>query len=58
VREVTTGLRVGNQIAIEEGLQEGELVVTSGQFLLDSEASLQGLGLDSSDDAPAPQHNH
>lgn len=58
VREVTTGLRVGNEIAIEEGLREGELVVTSGQFLLDSEASLQGLGLGSSDDAPAPQHNH
>ncbi|MDV6327965.1 efflux RND transporter periplasmic adaptor subunit [Idiomarina sp. Sol25] len=58
VREVTTGLRVGNEIAIEEGLQEGESVVTSGQFLLDSEASLQGLGLNSRDDAPAPQHNH
>jgi len=58
VREVTTGLRVGNEIAIEEGLQEGELVVTSGQFLLDSEASLQGLGLDSNNDAAAPQHNH
>lgn len=59
VREVTTGLRVGNEIAIEEGLQKGELVVTSGQFLLDSEASLQGLGPDSSDNnAPAPQHNH
>ena len=59
VREVTTGLRVGNEIVIEEGLQEGESVVTSGQFLLDSEASLQGLRLNDSDsDIPTSQHNH
>lgn len=59
VREVTTGLRVGNQIAIIDGLKAGELVVTSGQFLLDSEASLQGLGLDGDNsDAPMSQHNH
>ena len=27
---------------ILDGLSEGELVITSGQFLLDSEASLKG----------------
>lgn len=59
VREVTTGLRVGNEIAIIEGLEAGESVVTSGQFLLDSEASLRGLGLDSdNNDVPMSQHNH
>ena len=34
------------------GLQEGERVVVSGQFLIDSEASLQG-AFDRLDSAPA-----
>ena len=37
---VTAGLESGGRIEIISGLREGELVVTSGQFLLDSEASL------------------
>ncbi|MGM0482140.1 MAG: efflux RND transporter periplasmic adaptor subunit [Pseudomonadota bacterium] len=43
VREVTTGLRVADEIEIRQGLKEGEQVVTNGQFMLDSEASLRGL---------------
>jgi len=41
-REITTGL-VGDQHTTQvlSGLREGELVVTSGQFLLDSESQLQ-----------------
>ncbi len=41
--EVRTGLEYGGQTEILDGLQEGQLVVLSGQFLIDSEASLRGL---------------
>ena len=41
--EVRTGAESGEFTAIMEGLQEGQQVVVSGQFLLDSEASLAGL---------------
>ncbi|MBU7575902.1 MAG: efflux RND transporter periplasmic adaptor subunit [Hydrogenophaga sp.] len=41
--EVTAGLEVGGQTEISAGLQLGQRVVLSGQFLIDSEASLRGL---------------
>ena len=41
--EVRTGREGGGQTEILAGLAEGEKVVASGQFLLDSEASLTGL---------------
>ncbi len=41
--EVTAGLEVGDQTEITAGLQMGQRVVRSGQFLIDSEASLRGL---------------
>ncbi len=41
--EVETGLESGGQTEIKRGLQAGQRVVVSGQFLLDSEASLRGL---------------
>ena len=41
--EVKTGLEVGDQTEITAGLQVGQRVVRSGQFLIDSEASLRGL---------------
>ncbi len=41
--EVRTGAESGEFTAITEGLQEGQQVVVSGQFLLDSEASLTGI---------------
>ena len=41
--EVRTGPENDGQTAILQGLQEGQHVVSSGQFLLDSEASLKGL---------------
>ena len=39
---VSTGRSAGGRTEILEGLQGGERVVTSGQFLIDSEASLSG----------------
>ncbi len=41
--EVKTGLESGGQTEIKYGLQAGQRVVISAQFLLDSEASLRGL---------------
>ncbi|MQT35004.1 efflux RND transporter periplasmic adaptor subunit [Pseudomonas helleri] len=41
--EVRIGPENDGQTAILQGLQEGQQVVSSGQFLLDSEASLKGL---------------
>ncbi len=43
--EVRTGREGGGQTEILEGLREGEKVVASGQFLLDSEASLTGIAV-------------
>lgn len=39
---VTLGRQSGQQTEIRDGLQEGQRVVASGQFLIDSEASLAG----------------
>ena len=41
-REVKTGIESGEYTEILDGLQEAEKVVVSGQFLIDSEASLKG----------------
>ena len=41
--EVKVGRESGGQTEILEGLTEGQKVVASGQFLIDSEASLAGL---------------
>ncbi len=52
-QEVRLGRDNGQWVEILEGLQEGQQVVSSGQFLLDSEASLRGLA---SRPAQAPLH--
>jgi membrane fusion protein, copper/silver efflux system len=41
VREVVSGMEAAEQIEILEGLVPGEVVVVSGQFLIDSEAALR-----------------
>lgn len=41
VAEVTVGTEVDGKTAILSGLQEGQSVVISGQFLIDSEASIK-----------------
>ncbi|KHN52684.1 efflux RND transporter periplasmic adaptor subunit [Pectobacterium fontis] len=40
-RNVTAGASLGDWVEIIEGLKAGDSVVTSGQFLIDSEASLR-----------------
>jgi Cu(I)/Ag(I) efflux system membrane fusion protein len=40
-KTVVPGMRAGDRLEILEGLQEGEAVVVSGQFLVDSESNLQ-----------------
>ncbi len=40
-RAVTAGMESGDWVEILSGLEEGDTVVTSGQFLIDSEASLK-----------------
>lgn len=53
--EVVVGRESGNLVEIVDGLRAGETVVTSGQFLLDSEASLDaGLLRLASDTEDAP----
>lgn len=44
-QEVRLGRSDAHYSEVLEGLQDGQQVVASGQFLLDSEASLRGLGL-------------
>jgi Cu(I)/Ag(I) efflux system membrane fusion protein len=41
--EVQIGSEAGDKTAVLKGLTEGQKVVTSGQFLIDSDASLQGI---------------
>jgi Cu(I)/Ag(I) efflux system membrane fusion protein len=41
--EVETGAEAGDLIAVTRGLEAGQAVVASGQFLIDSEASLRGI---------------
>ncbi len=40
-REVKTGLRFNDSVEILDGLEEGDTVVTSGNFLIDSESKLK-----------------
>ena len=42
-REVKLGADLGDQLEVVAGLAEGDLVVTSGQFLVDSEARLRSV---------------
>ena len=40
---MTLGHQGGEYVEVLEGLEEGDRVVTSAQFLIDSEASLQAV---------------
>lgn len=40
-RSVRAGIESGNYVEILEGISEGDRIVTSGQFLIDSEASMR-----------------
>lgn len=52
--EVQTGAEAGDKTAVLSGLSEGQKVVTSGQFLIDSDASLQGIFAAAAAAADAP----
>jgi len=52
--EVQTGREAGDDTEILAGLSEGEKIVASGQFLIDSEASLSGIQARSIGGATAP----
>lgn len=62
--DVVTGMRQGDSVEIVRGLAEGDEVVVSGQFLIDSESSLQAsfLRMTSDSGEPAPDahsgHQH
>lgn len=67
-REVELGPQVGNEIVVTKGIKAGEEIVTSANFLIDSEAQLQaaagafvppppGAGQSASMNAPAQQAN-
>ena len=51
--EVQPGQESDGKTEILKGLEEGRKVVTSGQFLLDSEASLKGIVTTSEQESPA-----
>lgn len=53
-RAVTIGIESGDRIEIREGLSVGERVVTSAQFLIDSESNI-GAALNRFDDSEAGQ---
>ena len=40
-REITTGFEGDGMMAVKSGLKEGEMIVTSGNFLMDSESRLK-----------------
>jgi Cu(I)/Ag(I) efflux system membrane fusion protein len=42
-RDVSLGQEVGDDIEVTQGLNEGDVVVASGQFLIDSEARLRSV---------------
>ncbi|WP_433766255.1 efflux RND transporter periplasmic adaptor subunit [Pseudomonas putida] len=50
--EVRLGQESDGKTAILKGLEEGQKVVTSGQFLLDSEASLKGIVTSQEEESP------
>jgi len=45
IRKVTAGIESGDRVEITDGIDAGEDVVVSGQFLIDSEASLRASDL-------------
>ena len=61
-REVETGERIGDRIAVLRGLAAGERLVISGNFLMNSESQLKaaaaGVGAEPAAAPPAGAHRH
>jgi Cu(I)/Ag(I) efflux system membrane fusion protein len=56
--DVEPGAEGNGETEIRRGLQAGQKVVTSGQFLIDSEASLRGAAARMGSAKPAPNATH
>ncbi|MDR2688422.1 MAG: efflux RND transporter periplasmic adaptor subunit [Azoarcus sp.] len=56
--EVSPGMEANNRSEILAGLEEGEHVVVSGQFMIDSEASLRGVLARMETDTKFPNETH
>ena len=54
--EIVAGREVDGKLVVRQGLDEGQQVVASGQFLIDSEANLRGLTTAASND-PRASHS-
>jgi Cu(I)/Ag(I) efflux system membrane fusion protein len=57
-REIRTGVRIGEGFEVLSGLAEGDRVVTSANFLLDSESSLKAAIASLVPDSPAAAPGH
>lgn len=56
-KPITVGFESGDYIVVLDGLQEGETVVTSAHFLIDSESSLKA-SFDRMDSSKEMKHEH
>lgn len=54
-RKVSVKFRAGDWVAIDSGLEGGESIVTSANFLIDSESRLKGALLAQADDEGGPE---
>jgi Cu(I)/Ag(I) efflux system membrane fusion protein len=60
VAEIVTGMETRNWVEVLSGLKAGERIVTSGQFLIDSESQIQSnlKRMAGSSDSGAANHAH
>ena len=59
-REIILGPRAGDYYIVESGLEEGEVVVTNGNFKIDSEMQLRAKPsmMNSGETMSMPEHQH
>jgi len=57
-RLISTGTAIGDRMVIESGLHDGEEVVTSANFLIDSESRLKAALIGASAPAPTTNEGH
>ncbi len=57
-RPVTLGIESNDRVAIRSGLEAGEKIVVSGQFLIDSESNIEAALARMDSDSDDRQHDH
>jgi Cu(I)/Ag(I) efflux system membrane fusion protein len=57
-RPVTLGIESNDRVAIRSGLEAGEKIVVSGQFLIDSESNIEAALARMDSDSDDMQHDH